>query len=312
MSMFCYQCQETAKNTGCTVKGVCGKNEEVAKLQDLLVYITKGISEIVVKTKVNAAEIDEINHEVLTSLFITITNANFDADAIEKQIRKMIVLRDQLAKKTGYEGVEDAAIFTVDSRNSMLQKASMVGVLSTENEDVRSLRELIIYGIKGMAAYTEHALNLGKEDSSIYSFVYEGLAATLDDSLSADDLVALTLKTGELGVTAMALLDGANTSRYGNPEITSVNIGVRKNPAILISGHDLADMEQLLEQTKGTGVDVYTHGEMLPAHYYPAFKKYDHFVGNYGNSWWMQVGEFESFHGPILFTTNCIVPPKTP
>ena len=312
MSMFCYQCQETAKNTGCTVKGVCGKNEEVAKLQDLLVYITKGISEIVVKTKVNAEEIEEVNHEVLTSLFITITNANFDADAIEKQIRKMIVIRDQLAKKTGYEGVEDAAVFAVDSRSSMLQKASMVGVLSTENEDVRSLRELIIYGIKGMAAYTEHALNLGKEDASIYSFVYEGLAATLDDSLSADDLVALTLKTGEFGVTAMALLDEANTSRYGNPEITSVNIGVRKNPAILISGHDLADMEQLLEQTKGTGVDVYTHGEMLPAHYYPAFKKYDHFVGNYGNSWWMQVGEFESFHGPILFTTNCIVPPKTP
>ena len=312
MSMFCYQCQETAKNTGCTVKGVCGKNEEVAKLQDLLVYITKGISEIVVKTKVNAAEIEEVNHEVLTSLFITITNANFDSDAIEKQIRKMLVIRDELAKKTGYEGVEDAAVFTVDSRSSMLQKASMVGVLSTDNEDVRSLRELIIYGIKGMAAYTEHALNLGKEDTSIYSFIYEGLASTLDDHLTADDLVALTLKTGELGVTAMALLDEANTSRYGNPEITSVNIGVRKNPAILISGHDLADMEQLLEQTKGTGVDVYTHGEMLPAHYYPAFKKYSHFVGNYGNSWWMQVGEFESFHGPILFTTNCIVPPKTP
>ena len=312
MSMFCYQCQETAKNTGCTIKGVCGKNEEVAKLQDLLIYAVKGISEIVVKTKTDVSEINTINHEVLTSLFITITNANFDADAIEKQIVKVLGLRDQFAKDTGYDGNQDAAVFTVDSRESMLSKASKVGVLATENEDVRSLRELIIYGIKGLAAYTEHAYNIGKEDVSIYSFIYEGLAATLDDSLTADDLVALTLKTGEYGVKGMALLDEANTSRYGNPEITSVNIGVRKNPAILISGHDLTDMEQLLEQTKGTGVDVYTHGEMLPAHYYPAFKKYDNFVGNYGNSWWMQVGEFESFHGPILFTTNCIVPPKTP
>lgn len=312
MSMFCYQCQETAKNTGCTIKGVCGKNEEVAKLQDLLVYAVKGISEIVVKTKTNAAELHTINHEVLTSLFITITNANFDADAIEKQIVKVLGLRDQLAKDTGYNGNQDAAVFTVNSRESMLSKASLVGVLATENEDIRSLRELIIYGIKGLAAYTEHAFNIGNEDVSIYSFIYEGMAATLDDSLTADDLVALTLKTGEYGVKGMALLDEANTSRYGNPEITSVNIGVRKNPAILISGHDLTDMEQLLEQTKGTGVDVYTHGEMLPAHYYPAFKKYDNFVGNYGNSWWMQVGEFESFHGPILFTTNCIVPPKTP
>lgn len=312
MSMFCYQCQETAKNTGCTIKGVCGKNEEVAKLQDLLIYAVKGISEIVVKTKTDVSGINTINHEVLTSLFITITNANFDADEIEKQIVKVLGLRDQLAKDTGYNGNQDAAVFTVDSRESMLSKASKVGVLATENEDVRSLRELIIYGIKGLAAYTEHAFNIGKEDVSIYSFMYEGLAATLDDSLTADDLVALTLKTGEYGVKGMALLDEANTSRYGNPEITSVNIGVRKNPAILISGHDLTDMEQLLEQTKGTGVDVYTHGEMLPAHYYPAFKKYDNFVGNYGNSWWMQVGEFESFHGPILFTTNCIVPPKTP
>ncbi|SEU13227.1 hydroxylamine reductase [Lacrimispora sphenoides] len=312
MSMFCYQCQETAKNTGCTIKGVCGKNEEVAKLQDLLVYAVKGISEIVVKTKTNAAELHTINHEVLTSLFITITNANFDADAIEKQIVKVLGLRDQLAMDTGYNGNQDAAVFTVDSRESMLSKASLVGVLATENEDIRSLRELIIYGIKGLAAYTEHAFNIGNEDVSIYSFIYEGMAATLDDSLTADDLVALTLKTGEYGVKGMALLDEANTSRYGNPEITSVNIGVRKNPAILISGHDLTDMEQLLEQTKGTGVDVYTHGEMLPAHYYPAFKKYENFVGNYGNSWWMQVGEFESFHGPILFTTNCIVPPKTP
>ncbi|MFT4106404.1 MAG: hydroxylamine reductase, partial [Lacrimispora sp.] len=232
MSMFCYQCQETAKNAGCTIKGVCGKNEEVAKLQDLLIYATKGISEIIVKTKANVAELAEINHEVLTSIFITITNANFDADAIEKQIVKVLGLRDELAKKTGYTGNNDAAVFTVGDRASMLEKAATVGVLSTENEDVRSLRELIIYGIKGMAAYAEHAYNIGKEDASIFAFMYEGLAATLDDSLSADDLVALTLKTGEYGVKTMALLDEANTSRYGNPEITSVNIGVRKNPAI--------------------------------------------------------------------------------
>lgn len=312
MSMFCYQCQETAKNTGCTVMGVCGKTEEVAKLQDLLIYAVKGISEIVVKTNTNVADIAKINHEVIKSLFITITNANFDADAIEAQIVKVLGLRDQLAKDAGYQGNNDAAVFTVTTRASMLEKAAGVGVLATENEDVRSLRELIIYGVKGMAAYVEHALNIGKENNDIYAFTYEALAATLNDSLSADDLVALTLKTGELGVSAMALLDEANTSRYGNPEITTVNIGVRKNPAILISGHDLTDMEQLLEQTKGTGVDVYTHGEMLPAHYYPAFKKYDHFAGNYGNAWWKQVTEFESFRGPILFTTNCIVPPKNP
>ncbi|WP_334295073.1 hydroxylamine reductase [Lacrimispora algidixylanolytica] len=312
MSMFCYQCQETAKNTGCTVMGVCGKTEEVANLQDLLIYAVKGISEIVVKTNTSVADIAKINHEVIKSLFITITNANFDADAIEVQIVNVLGLRDQLAKDAGYQGNNDAATFTVSSRESMLVKAASVGVLATENEDVRSLRELIIYGVKGMAAYVDHALNLGKENDDIYAFTYEALAATLNDSLSADDLVALTLKTGELGVSAMALLDEANTSRYGNPEITTVNIGVKKNPAILISGHDLTDMEQLLEQTKGTGVDVYTHGEMLPAHYYPAFKKYDNFAGNYGNAWWKQVTEFESFRGPILFTTNCIVPPKNP
>jgi hydroxylamine reductase len=292
--------------------GVCGKTEEVANLQDLLIYAVKGISEIVVKTNTNVADIVKINHEVITSLFITITNANFDADAIEAQIVKVLGLRDQLAKDAGYQGNNDAATFTVSTRESMLAKAATVGVLATENEDVRSLRELIIYGVKGMAAYVEHALNIGKENNDIYAFTYEALAATLNDSLSADDLVALTLKTGELGVSAMALLDEANTSRYGNPEITTVNIGVRKNPAILISGHDLVDIEQLLEQTQGTGVDVYTHGEMLPAHYYPAFKKYDNFAGNYGNAWWKQVTEFESFRGPILFTTNCIVPPKNP
>ena len=311
MSMFCYQCQETAKGTGCEVRGVCGKNEEVAKLQDLLIYVTKGISEIVVKGKVDVKSISEVNHEVLKSLFITITNANFDDGAIENQIHKMIGFRNELKKQISGVNLGDAAEFEVSDRASMLDKASKVGVLSTENEDVRSLREMIIYGLKGMAAYTHHALNIGKEDIAISAFIYEALASTLDDSLSADDLVALTLKTGEFGVKAMALLDEANTSKYGNPEITSVNIGVRNNPAILISGHDLTDLEQLLEQTKGTGIDVYTHSEMLPAHYYPFFKKYDNFAGNYGGSWWQQVTEFETFNGPILFTTNCIVPPRS-
>jgi hydroxylamine reductase len=309
--MFCYQCQETAKGTGCEVRGVCGKNEEVAKLQDLLIYVTKGISEIVIKGKLDVKSISEVNHQVLKSLFITITNANFDDGAIENQIYKMIGLRNELKKQISGVNLGDAAEFEVSDRASMLDKASKVGVLSTENEDVRSLREMIIYGLKGMAAYTHHALNIGKEDIAISAFIYEALASTLDDSLSADDLVALTLKTGEFGVKAMALLDEANTSKYGNPEITSVNIGVRNNPAILISGHDLTDLEQLLEQTKGTGIDVYTHSEMLPAHYYPFFKKYDNFAGNYGGSWWQQVTEFETFNGPILFTTNCIVPPRS-
>ena len=310
MSMFCYQCQETAGGTGCKLRGVCGKTEEVAKLQDLLIYTVKGVSEIVVKEKPDSAKLNSVNGEVLSSLFMTITNANFDADAIEAQIRKLLSIRDSLnAKATG--NLHDCATFTVKTRDDMLEKAASVGVLATENEDVRSLREMIIYGIKGMAAYAEHAKNLGKEDSSIYAFIYEALAATLDDTLTADELVALTLKTGEYGVKVMALLDEANTSRFGKPEVTTVDIGVRKNPAILISGHDLPDLEQLLEQTKGTGVDVYTHGEMLPAHYYPAFKKYDNFAGNYGNAWWKQVEEFVSFNGPILFTTNCIVPPRS-
>ena len=311
MSMFCYQCQEAARGTGCDVRGVCGKDETVAKLQDLLIHTLKGISTIVVKSGTDAATLPELNREVLTSLFMTITNANFDADAIEKQIRRMVELRDAYMAKAPAADYGDAATFTLGDRTAMLNRSAAIGVLATGNEDVRSLRELTIYGLKGMAAYAEHALNLGKQDPAISGFIYEALAATLDDTLSVDDLVALVLKTGQYGVTAMALLDGANTGAYGNPEITSVNIGVRKNPAILISGHDLPDLEQLLEQTKGTGVDVYTHGEMLPAHYYPAFKKYDNFVGNYGNAWWKQVGEFESFHGPILFTTNCIVPPKS-
>jgi hydroxylamine reductase len=311
MSMFCYQCQETAKGTGCQIRGVCGKTEEVAKLQDLLIYTLKGIAEIITKGNLQVKDLNEINHSVLESLFMTITNANFDNDAIEKEIRKMIALRNTLKEKVHIDNLHDAAMFTVKTKEDMLEKAASVGVLATENEDIRSLRELITYGLKGLAAYTHHAVNLGKEKDEIYPFIYKGLAATLNDNLSADDLVALTLETGQFGITAMSLLDEANTSKYGHPEITEVNIGVRKNPAILISGHDLTDLEQLLEQTKGTGVDVYTHSEMLPAHYYPAFKKYDHFVGNYGNAWWKQVGEFESFNGPILFTTNCIVPPKS-
>ena len=310
VSMFCYQCQETAKNSGCTVRGVCGKNEQVAKLQDLLIYSCKGIGEIVTKGKLDVQSITQVNHEVLKSLFITITNANFDEEAIEKQILKVLELRNRLC--SNQDGIEftDAVLFSVTDRASMLEKAEGIGVLATENEDVRSLRELITYGLKGMAAYTHHALNIGKENQDIYTFMYEALAALLNDNLSADDLVALTLKTGEFGVAAMALLDEANTSKYGNPEITTVDIGVRTNPAILISGHDLTDLEQLLDQTQGTGVDVYTHSEMLPAHYYPFFKKYENFAGNYGGSWWRQVDEFGPFNGPILFTTNCIVPPR--
>ncbi|MBR0598221.1 hydroxylamine reductase [Sinanaerobacter chloroacetimidivorans] len=315
MSMFCYQCQEAAKGTGCEVRGVCGKSEDVAKIQDLLIYTLKGISDIVVKGNLQATDLGDVNHEVLKSLFMTITNANFDDTAIEKEITKMIALRNDLRNRVNalvQEELHDAAKFEVSTKEDMLNKAASVGVLATENVDVRSLRELITYGIKGLAAYAHHAFNLGKENVELYEFIYEALAATLNDSLSADDLVALTMKTGQFGVSAMALLDEGNTSKYGNPEITEVNIGVRNNPAILISGHDLTDLEQLLEQTKGTGVDVYTHSEMLPAHYYPAFKKYDNFVGNYGNAWWKQTEEFESFNGPILFTTNCIVPPKSP
>ena len=311
MSMFCYQCQETAKGTGCEIRGVCGKTEEVAKLQDLLIYTLKGISEIVVKNKLDVKELGPVNPEVLNSLFMTITNANYDGVAFEKEIKKMVALRNELRAKTTVEAWHDAATFEVSLLGSMLEKAAAVGVLATKNEDVRSLRELITYGVKGLAAYAHHALNIGKENNELYAFVYEALAATINDGLSADELVALTLKTGQFGVTAMAMLDEANTSKYGHPQISEVNLGVRKNPAILISGHDLTDLEQLLEQTKGTGVDVYTHSEMLPAHYYPAFKKYDNLAGNYGNAWWKQVGEFESFNGPILFTTNCIVPPRS-
>lgn len=310
MGMFCFQCQEAANGVGCAIKGVCGKDENVAKLQDLLIYSAKGIAEVVIKGNLEVSNIASSNHEVIKSLFITITNANFDDMAIEKQIIKMIEIRESLKLNVEVNNFSDCASFEWTNRDLMLKKAAEIGVLATENEDIRSLREMIIYGLKGMAAYTHHALNLGKENINIYKFIYEALFAVENDSLTADDLVALTLKTGEYGVHAMSLLDGANTSKYGNPEITSVNIGVSNKPAILISGHDLSDLEQLLEQTKNTGIDVYTHSEMLPAHYYPFFKKYDNFIGNYGNAWWKQLTEFASFNGPIIFTTNCIVPPR--
>lgn len=309
MSMFCYQCQETAKGTGCEIRGVCGKTPEVAKIQDLLIYSVKGLAEVVVKGKISVSEIAGVNHELLNSLFMTITNANFDEPMLIGQIKKVISLRESLKENHSGLSLSDAATFVYTTDIDMQEKASAVGVLSTENEDIRSLREMIVYGLKGMAAYSEHALNIGKENEEIYRFIYEALVATMEEK-TADELVQLVLRTGEHGVMAMALLDEANTSKYGNPEITTVDIGVRNNPGILISGHDLTDLEQLLEQTKGTGVDVYTHSEMLPAHYYPAFKKYDHFAGNYGGSWWHQVDEFFSFNGPVLFTTNCIVPPR--
>lgn len=311
MSMFCFQCQETAAGKGCAVRGVCGKTDDIARLQDLLIYSLKGLSEVVVKGKIDAKDLGDINYKVLSGLFMTITNANFDGKAITKAIKEILEARDALKNSANINSLHDSTVFTVSSPEEMDKKAAVVGVLATENEDIRSLREMIIYGLKGMAAYAEHALNIGKEDFEVYTFIYEALSATLDDTLSVDELVALTLKTGEYGVKAMALLDGANTSKYGNPEITTVNIGVKENPAILISGHDLVDLEQLLIQTKDSGVDVYTHGEMLPAHYYPELKKYPHLVGNYGGAWWQQLTDFESFKGPILFTTNCIVPPRS-
>ncbi|OQC11909.1 MAG: Hydroxylamine reductase [Firmicutes bacterium ADurb.Bin080] len=311
MGMFCYQCQETARNTGCNIRGVCGKTEEVANLQDLLIYTLRGIGETVVKGKLAVESMPEVNYKVLNGLFMTITNANFDDVAIVSAIKDLLKIRDELYAKTKYASPHDAVTYKVSTREEMLAKASSIGLLAEENEDVRSLKYTVIYGLKGMAAYTEHAENIGEKDPSISAFIYKALAMTLRDDLTVDQLVALVLETGEYGVKSMALIDKANTGKYGHPEITKVNIGVRKNPAILISGHDLPDLERLLEQTKGTGVDVYTHGEMLPAHYYPFFKKYDNFVGNYGNAWWKQVDEFGPFHGPILFTTNCIVPPRS-
>lgn len=317
MDMFCYQCQEAAGGKGCTKVGVCGKTADVANLQDLMIYALKGISVLGLKADEVGLDTKEMDRFIVEGLFMTITNANFDKERFFEKIKDALKLRDELKEELLAKGVElgelkDPATFTINSKDEIVFKANSqeVGVLATENEDVRSLRELITYGLKGMAAYAEHADNLGFEDKEIGQFIRKALAATLDDSLTADELVALTLETGEYGVKTMALLDKANTSSYGNPEITEVNLGVRDNPAILVSGHDLKDFEELLIQTEGTGVDVYTHSEMLPANYYPAFKKFDHFVGNYGNAWWKQKEEFESFNGPVLFTTNCIVPPK--
>lgn len=317
MGMFCYQCQEAAKGTGCTIKGVCGKPAEVANLQDLMIYTLKGIALVSQIGIENSIEFPEADEFIINGLFMTITNANYDDAVFVEKIKLGIKLRESMkqeliSKKIVIGELHDSAIWSAESLEAFNAKADSieVGVLATENEDVRSLRELITYGLKGIAAYAEHAYNLGKTDKELSKFIIKALVATLDNSLTADDLVALTLETGKFGVDVMAMLDAANTGTYGNPEITEVNIGVRNNPAILISGHDLADLDQLLKQTEGSGVDVYTHSEMLPAHYYPEFKKYDHFVGNYGNAWWKQKEEFETFNGPILFTTNCIVPPK--
>ncbi|WP_174254497.1 hydroxylamine reductase [Halanaerobium praevalens] len=320
--MFCYQCQETAKNEGCTVRGVCGKDEEVANLQDLLVFVLKGISVYAEKAKTEGLDLsDKTAPFIMEGLFATITNANFDADRFEELIGEAFDLRDEVQKKfekvykenhgEEFSGeLPEHATWFSDDISDYYDKATDVGVLETENVDIRSLRELATYGLKGIAAYGDHARVLGKQKAEIDRFTQKCLAATTDDNLSVDDLVGLVIETGEMAVETMALLDEANTSTYGHPEPTEVNIGVRDNPGILISGHDLKDMEELLEQTKGTGVDVYTHSEMLPANSYPAFKKYDHFVGNYGNSWWHQDKEFDSFNGPILMTTNCITPVK--
>lgn len=308
--MFCYQCQETAGCKGCTMSGVCGKKPDVAAMQDLLVYVTKGISAITTALRQEGKQVSaKINHLITLNLFTTITNANFDKESIESRIRATLTEKEVLLKQvTNLTVLPEAAKW--NGAENWEEKARTVGVLSTENEDIRSLRELITYGLKGLSAYSKHANVLLKDNDEVDAFLQKALAATLNDNLSVEDLIALTMETGKYGVSGMAMLDKANTDSYGTPEITKVNIGVRKNPGILVSGHDLRDLEMLLEQTQGTGVDVYTHSEMLPAHYYPAFKKYPNFVGNYGNAWWKQKEEFESFNGPILITTNCIVPPK--
>ena len=306
--MFCFQCQETAGNKGCTVKGVCGKTKDVADLQDLLIYVTKGLAQVANRKGDLGDKKEAVQDRIADNLFTTITNANFNPKTVEDYIVKTLDMKKELAQ--GMEDLPAEAAFDVREGLTEAAKADAIGVLATKDEDIRSLRELITYGLKGTAAYTRHANVLGFRDDEVHAFMAEALEKITDDSLSVDDLVALTLKTGENGVKAMALLDEANTTKYGHPEITEVSLEPRNNPGILISGHDLKDMEALLEQTKGTGVDVYTHSEMLPANYYPAFKKYDHFVGNYGGSWWHQKEEFASFNGPILMTTNCIVPPK--
>lgn len=309
--MFCFQCQETAGCKGCTQVGVCGKKPEVAAMQDLLVYVTKGLAAVTTRQRAEGKKVAlDVNHLVTENLFITITNANFDREAIIKAIEKTLAVKSELlAALSSRENLPEAALYN-DGRDSFDEKAKKVGVLATENEDIRSLRELITYGLKGLAAYVKHANALNQENEAVDAFLQSALARLLDDSQTGDQLTALALETGKYGVDGMALLDKANTTAYGNPEVTTVDLGVRKNPGILISGHDLRDLEMLLEQTEGTGVDVYTHGEMLPAHYYPKFKQYKNFAGNYGNAWWKQKEEFEAFHGPVLLTTNCLVPPK--
>ena len=318
MSMFCFQCQETAKNEGCTVKGVCGKTDEVSNLQDVLVFAAKGVAAYSSQLRNAGKRYDKVDEYLFRSLFISITNANFDGAEIIEAIKEGVNLRNFLKSELEKEGIaldpkfENTFLTTYEysENDDLVELAKKVGVLRTENIDVRSLREMVLYGLKGMAAYGFHAYNLGSTDNDIYKFYEKALLATVDDSLSAEELTALVFETGEYGVKVMALLDGANTSAYGTPVATEVNIGVGKNPGILISGHDLKDIKELLEQTEGTGVDVYTHSEMLPAHYYPELKKYKHLVGNYGNAWYHQVTEFETFNGPVVFTTNCIVPPK--
>ncbi|MBQ6735682.1 MAG: hydroxylamine reductase [Lachnospiraceae bacterium] len=310
--MFCFQCQETARGMACTMSGVCGKKPEVAAMQDLLIYVTKGLSAVTTQLRKEGRTIEkEVNHQVTVNLFTTITNASFDYDAIQKLIEKTLVIKENLIKEVrDLSALPDAAKWNGSIAEYDAKAASdEVGVLATKDEDIRSLRELITYGLKGLAAYSKHANALMKDNEAVDIFIQEALTKLLDDSLSVDDLIALTMETGKTGVDGMALLDSANTGAYGNPEITKVNIGVGKNPGILVSGHDLRDLEMLLEQTEGKGVDIYTHSEMLPAHYYPKLKKYQHLVGNYGNAWWKQKEEFEKFNGPILMTTNCIVPP---
>ena len=312
--MFCFQCQETAGCTGCTKFGVCGKSPELANMQDLLIYVTKGLSEVTTRLRKEGKKIDkELNHFITLNLFTTITNANFDNEVFYSRVKETLRIKKELiAQLNDKEKLSEAALWDASSNEDMDKKSNSdeVGVLATKDEDIRSLRELITYGLKGLSAYSKHANALGYDNEEIDRFMQETLAKLLDGSLSVEELIALTLETGKVGVDGMALLDTANTETYGNPEITKVNIGVGKNPGILVSGHDLKDIEQLLIQTEGTGVDVYTHSEMLPAHYYPNLKKYKHLVGNYGNAWWKQKEEFESFNGPILMTTNCIVPPK--
>lgn len=310
--MFCYQCQEASKGIGCTIKGVCGKDDVTANRMDLLMFVMKGIAVVAEKLRANGTPATAANHFITEGLFSTITNANFDVNSISARVTEGLKLRNDLIGKAVAAGIALPKLEELSwngNESEYENKSASVGVLRESNEDVRSLKELVIYGLKGMAAYAEHASKLGFEEEDIYAFIQHALAATTRTDISADELTALVLETGSFGVKTMALLDKANTTSYGNPEVTKVNIGVGKNPGILISGHDLKDMEELLAQTEGTGVDVYTHSEMLPANYYPAFKKYKHFVGNYGNAWWKQREEFESFNGPILFTTNCIVPP---